>query len=152
MQITVQYVGDMLCEACSRHSGDTTRFVRKDLSFVTVRRATVFEPTRKTSVLCGPLRRTLALVFAPSDSATSCLMISPFCLFSAFLCPLAHVFVKIANSSSAVITAINTMPIITRFSTTCVVRAVVEAGILHLLALRDVGYRSCCPDPPLLAP
>ena len=33
MQITVQYVGDMLCEACSRHSGDTTRFVRKDLSF-----------------------------------------------------------------------------------------------------------------------
>src|SRR6266550_1775739 len=58
MQITVQYVGDMLCEACSRHSGDTTRFVRKDLSFGTVRRATVFEPTRKTSALGGQLRRT----------------------------------------------------------------------------------------------
>jgi hypothetical protein len=25
MQITVQYVGDMLCEACSRHSGVTTK-------------------------------------------------------------------------------------------------------------------------------
>ena len=48
MQITVQYVWDMLCEACSRHSGVTTRFVRKDLSFGTARRATVFEPTRKT--------------------------------------------------------------------------------------------------------
>ena len=58
MQITVQYVWDMLCEACSRHSGVTTRFVRKDLSFGTVRRATVFEPTRKTSALGGQLRRT----------------------------------------------------------------------------------------------
>src|SRR6266478_8778178 len=40
MQITVQYVGDMLCEACSRHIGVTTRFVRKDLFLGSVRRAT----------------------------------------------------------------------------------------------------------------
>src|SRR5439155_6696314 len=63
MQITVQYVGDMLCEACSRHSGVTTRFVRKDLSLGSVRRATVFEPARKTPAhLAGQLRRTRELV------------------------------------------------------------------------------------------
>src|SRR5437762_9075023 len=92
------------------------------------------------------------LLFSPSDSAKSCLMISPFAHLSAFLGPPAHVFAKIANTARAVTTQMDTMPIITRFSTTCVVRAVAQAGILHLLALRDVGYRSCCPDPPLLAP
>src|SRR5438876_10052518 len=93
-----------------------------------------------------------ALLFSPSDSAKSCLMISPFSHFSAFLGPPAHVFAKIANTARAVTTPMNTMPIITWFSTTCVVKAVVQAGILHLLALRDIGYRSCCPDPPLLCP
>ena len=59
MQITVQYVWDMLCEACSRHSGVTTRFVRKDLFLGSGRRATVFEPARKTPAhLGGRLRRT----------------------------------------------------------------------------------------------
>jgi len=92
------------------------------------------------------------LLFSPSDSAKSCLMISPFSHFSAFLGPRAHVFAKIANTARAVTTPMNTMPIITRFSTTCVVKAVVQPGILHLLALQDVGYRSCCPHPPLLCP
>ena len=92
------------------------------------------------------------LLFSPSDSAKSCLMISPFSHFSAFLGPPAHVFAKIANTARAVTTPMNMMPIITWFSTRCVVKAVVQPGILHLLALQDVGYRSCCPDPPLLAP
>src|SRR6266702_8404106 len=58
------------------------------------------------------------LLFSPSDSANSCLMISPFSNFSAFSGLRAHVFAKIANTARAVTTPMNTMPIIMRFSTT----------------------------------
>ena len=90
------------------------------------------------------------LLFSPSDSAKSCLMISPFSHFSTFLGPPAHLFAKIANTARAVATPINTIPIIARFPTTCGQKQRFKAGILHLLELQDVGYRSCCPDPPLL--
>src|SRR3989442_14657138 len=55
-----------------------------------------------------------ALLFSLSDSAKSCLMISPFSHFSAFLGPPAHVFAKIANTATAVSTPLktNTMLII----------------------------------------
>ena len=92
------------------------------------------------------------LLFSPSDSAKSCLMISPFSHFSAFLGPPAHLFAKIANTARAVATPINTIPIIARFPTTCGQKQWFKAGILHLLELQDVGYRSCCPHPPLLCP
>src|SRR5438445_12875006 len=55
-----------------------------------------------------------ALLFSPSDSAKSCLMISPFSHFSAFLGPPAHVFAKIAKSYRDVITPFNTISFIIR--------------------------------------
>ena len=95
-----------------------------------------------------------ALLFSPSDSAKSCLMISPFSHFSAFLGPPAHVFAKIANTAGAVHNSdeydANHYAV---FHNMCGSKQSFKAGILgilHLLELRDVGYRSCCPDPPLL--
>src|SRR2546421_6115320 len=41
-------------------------------------------------------------LFSPSDSAKSCLMISPFSHFSALLGSPAHVFANIANTATAV--------------------------------------------------
>ena len=93
-----------------------------------------------------------ALLFSPSDSAKSCLMISPFSRFSAFLGPPAHVFAKIANTARAVTTPMNTMPIITRFSTTCVVKAVGPSRNFALIGAGGRRLPELLSRPALLCP
>ena len=93
-----------------------------------------------------------ALLFSPSDSAKSCLMISPFSRFSAFLGPPAHVFAKIANTARAVTTPMNTMPIITRFSTTCVVKAVGPSRNFALIGAGGRRLPKLLSRPALLCP
>jgi len=51
---------------------------------------------------------TTELLFSRSDSAKSCLMISPFSHFSAFVVLRAHVLAKIVHTARVVTTAMNT--------------------------------------------
>ena len=67
------------------------------------------------------------VLFSRSDSATSCLMISPFSHFSAFLGSAAHAFANLANTARPVTTPmkLNTKLIIYAFLA-CVIQAVVQ--------------------------
>jgi hypothetical protein len=86
------------------------------------------------------------MLFSRSDSAKSCSMISPFSHFSALLGSPSHVFANIANTARAVTAPMNRMLIIYAAFLACVVKAVVQAGNVRLLELRDVGYQGCCPE------
>src|SRR5438034_10077353 len=92
-----------------------------------------------------------ALLFPPSDSAKSCLMISPFSHFSAFLGPtcacLRQNSEHCQGSDNSDEYDANHYAV---FHNMCGSKQSFRAGILHLLEPRDVGHRSCCPDPPLL--
>jgi hypothetical protein len=72
-------------------------------------------------------------LFSRSDNAKSCLMISPFSHFCAFLGSPAHVFAKIANTARAVPTPMSTTLIIYAVLLACAVK--VEAEILYLVEL-----------------
>ena len=88
------------------------------------------------------------MLFCPSDSASSCFIMSAFSDLFTFFGPLVRVFITITNTARAVTTPMQTMLVIDAcFLGEC-------GGKLQkdcpFLGLGDVGYRCCCPQPALV--